>query len=102
MSDLKCPLKTKPDWDFEDYKGWTVMFGAREEGQITWRSPKNAWSAYANDVQTYHPTQNKAMEELKSRFADCQGERPSFENIVGKWPGDETDEEIRKMLEEIS
>lgn len=28
-------------WDFEDYKGWIAMCGAREEGTITWRSVDN-------------------------------------------------------------
>lgn len=26
-----------PQWDFEDYKGWAIMLGTREEGQLVWR-----------------------------------------------------------------
>ncbi len=28
----------KPAWDFDDHKGWEVMFGRRNEGQISWYS----------------------------------------------------------------
>ena len=34
-------LLLKESWDFEDYKGWEIMLGVRQEGQITWRNADN-------------------------------------------------------------
>lgn len=35
MSQIKFTLV--PQWDFEDYKGWAIMLGSREEGRLVWR-----------------------------------------------------------------
>lgn len=36
MGSIRHGFVLKPAWDFDDHKGWDVLLGGREEGQISW------------------------------------------------------------------
>ena len=44
----------------------------------------------------------RTMEELIARVTVLPGETNGLEEVIGKWPGNETDEEVEAALAELS
>ena len=56
-------------------------------------------AAMLTELRNHHIPQS--LDELKPRVPPPPG-KTALQMVVGQWPGDETDEEINKALEELS
>jgi len=73
-----------------------IVAGPQRKDWRAWRPAPSAKSTTREIA--YAKAEGKPVAYLEP----IAGSPMKWENIIGKWPGDETDEEIRKGLEEIS
>jgi len=53
-------------------------------------------------IRTVVRTKKHIIKRIRERAESDTGDKNWLKNLWDKWPGDETDEEIRKTLEEMS
>ncbi|MGL6196567.1 MAG: hypothetical protein ACRC2T_17270 [Thermoguttaceae bacterium] len=69
--------------------------------QLPTKKNNTDWTLFFSDSPLDRETRKKMAQEELRKIRERQGPK-NFAKVFGKWPGDETDEEIEEFLKEIS